>query len=83
MEFDFKIHWKQLAPSLPSPILFHLPLAFTACVRLLFSLTSGAPAAALHNWDQELVSKLLQIKHHLITAELKNNNEQNKKKACL
>lgn len=26
MEFDFKIHWKQLAPSLPSPFLFHLPL---------------------------------------------------------
>lgn len=41
MEFDFKIHWKQLALSLPSPTLFHLPLAFTACVRLLLSLTSG------------------------------------------
>lgn len=26
MEFDFKIHWKQLAPSLPSPFLFHLAL---------------------------------------------------------
>lgn len=27
--FDFKIHWKQLAPSLPSPILFRSPLACT------------------------------------------------------
>lgn len=27
--FDFKIHWKQLAPSLPSPILFRPPSPHT------------------------------------------------------
>lgn len=40
MEFNFKIHWKQLAPSLPSPILSHLPLVFTACI-LHLNLNSG------------------------------------------
>lgn len=54
-EFDFKIHWKQLAPSLPSPILFHLPLAFIACMCLLLGLTSGVSAVALHKWGQKLV----------------------------
>lgn len=52
-EFDFKIHWKQLAPSLPSPILFHLALAFAACVHF----TAEADLRALRACFAELDPK--------------------------
>lgn len=38
LAFDFKIHWKQLAPSLPSPIFFRFLLSHTCWI--LSSLTS-------------------------------------------